>query len=143
LSHPHTVTLSKNAKLLLKQWIKESDVFLLILGGRYGSIEPNTKKSYTQLEYEYALRLGKPVFACVIRDAALEKRVQIHGSGAIERDNPAKLKEFRAKVLQRMSGFWNDSKDIKIIIGPALSEISRHDQLVGWIRSNRFTKRVS
>ena len=121
---------------VIKQWIEESDVFLLILGGRYGSIEPNTGKSYTQLEYEHALRLGKHVFACVIRDAALEARVKKHGTSAIERDNPEKLKEFKAKVLQRMSGFWNDSKDIKITIGPALSEISRRDGLAGWVRSN-------
>lgn len=121
---------------VIKQWIEESDVFLLILGGRYGSIEPNTGKSYTQLEYEHAIRLGKPVFACVVRDAALEARVRSHGTSAMERENPEKLKEFKAKVLQRMSGFWNDSKDIKIIIGPALSEISRHDRLAGWVRSD-------
>lgn len=43
-----------------KNWIEESDVYMLILGGRYGSIEPKSGKSYTQLEYEYALELGKP-----------------------------------------------------------------------------------
>ena len=37
---------------VIKQWIEESDVYLLILGGRYGSIEPKTGKSYIQLEYE-------------------------------------------------------------------------------------------
>ena len=39
---------------VIKQWIDESDVYLLILGGRYGSIEPKSGKSYTQLEYEYS-----------------------------------------------------------------------------------------
>jgi len=41
---------------VIKQWIDESDVFLLILGARYGSIEPTTGKSYIQLEYEYAAK---------------------------------------------------------------------------------------
>ncbi len=36
------------------QWIDESDVYMLILGGRYGTVEPKSGKSYTQLEYEYA-----------------------------------------------------------------------------------------
>ncbi len=27
---------------VIKQWIDESDVYLLILGGRYGSIEPKS-----------------------------------------------------------------------------------------------------
>src|SRR5450759_3206039 len=56
----------------IKQWIDESDVFLLILGGRYGSIEPKSGKSYIHLEYEHALSKGKPLFACVIADAALQ-----------------------------------------------------------------------
>jgi len=44
---------------IIKRWIDESDVFLLILGGRYGSIDPTTKKSYIQLEYEYAQQRGR------------------------------------------------------------------------------------
>ncbi len=31
------------------KWINESDVYMLILSGRYGSIESNSGKSYTQL----------------------------------------------------------------------------------------------
>src|SRR5262252_4497918 len=38
---------------VIKRWIDESDVYLLILGGRYGSIEPESQKSYIHLEYEY------------------------------------------------------------------------------------------
>jgi hypothetical protein len=37
----------------IQAWIDESDAFILILGGRYGSIEPTSGKSYVQLEYEY------------------------------------------------------------------------------------------
>src|SRR5712691_3936553 len=50
----------------IKRWIDESDVFLLILGGRYGSIEPSSQKSYIHLEYEYAIEQKKPYFAIVI-----------------------------------------------------------------------------
>jgi hypothetical protein len=35
---------------VIKGWIDQSDVYLLILGGRYGSIEPKTGKSYVELE---------------------------------------------------------------------------------------------
>src|SRR5271165_5972129 len=56
---------------VIQQWIDESDVYLLILGGRYGSIDPVSGKSYIQLEYEYALRMQRPFFACVISDTAL------------------------------------------------------------------------
>jgi hypothetical protein len=40
----------------IERWIDESDVYLLILGGRYGSIEEKSDKSYTRLEYEYAVK---------------------------------------------------------------------------------------
>src|SRR5215212_6560884 len=51
---------------VIKRWIDESDVYLLVLGGRYGSLEPNSQKSYIHLEYDYAVERGKPLFAVVI-----------------------------------------------------------------------------
>src|SRR6266404_3133853 len=102
---------------VIKQWIDESDVYLLILGGRYGSIEPKSGKSYTQLEYEYALSKDKPLFSCVIQDSAIESRVKTEGTKVIEMQEPQKLKDFRALVLSKTSRFWEDAKDIKISIG--------------------------
>src|SRR5262245_53278462 len=61
---------------VIERWIDESDVYLLILGGRYGSIDKKSGKSYTQLEYEYALLKKKPLFAVVINDKALDKKVK-------------------------------------------------------------------
>lgn len=118
----------------IKQWIDESDVYLLILGGRYGSIDPNTGKSYTQLEYEYAVSQGKPLFSCVIQDSAIESRVKEHGTAFLETENPHKLKEFRTQVLTRMVKFWEDHKDIKITIGETLAQLSRREDLLGWMR---------
>src|ERR1043165_8449466 len=47
---------------VIRRWIDESDIYMLILGGRYGSVEPNSGKSYIHLEYEYAVERNKPVF---------------------------------------------------------------------------------
>ncbi|MEJ0091377.1 MAG: DUF4062 domain-containing protein [Limisphaerales bacterium] len=121
---------------VIKQWIDESDVYLLILGGRYGSIESKTGKSYTHLEYEYALAQGKPVFACVIKEEAIEPRVKKEGTSVIEMENPQKLKDFRAVVLSKMSEFWEDTKDIKITITGKLSQLMKRENLVGWVRPN-------
>ena len=30
---------------VIKRWINESDIYMLILGGRYGSVEPESGKS--------------------------------------------------------------------------------------------------
>ena len=121
---------------VIKQWIDESDVYLLILADRYGSIDARTGNSYTQIEYEYALSLGKPLFACVINEAARQDRVKTMGTLAIEEENAGELKEFRAMVCSKMVRFWDDAKDIKLAIVETLSHLSRRDDLIGWVRAN-------
>jgi hypothetical protein len=73
---------------VIKRWIDESDVYLLILGGRYGSIEQNSGRSYTHLEYEYAVHVGKPLFAVVISEKALDEKVHKQGRAVLEQENP-------------------------------------------------------
>src|SRR6185369_3082584 len=91
---------------VIKRWIDESDVYLLVLGGRYGSIEPNSQKSYIHLEYDYAIERGKPLFAVVMAEDCLEERVKKFGTSVIETEYAQKLREFRALVLTRMVRFW-------------------------------------
>ncbi len=47
----------------IKRVINQCDYYLLILAGRYGSIDPDTGLSYTEKEYMYAEALGKPILA--------------------------------------------------------------------------------
>ncbi|TDD93606.1 DUF4062 domain-containing protein [Flavobacterium cellulosilyticum] len=42
--------------------VKESDIYLLILGNRIGSYPPNSDKTYTELEYETALSMRDEKF---------------------------------------------------------------------------------
>jgi hypothetical protein len=120
---------------VIKRWIDESDVYLLILGGRYGSLEPSSQKSYIELEYEYAVESGKPLFAVVIDEDYAKERVKTHrlGVDVIEIENPRKLKEFRTHVLTKMVRFWHDPKDIKLAIHETMSEFNRREDLTGWI----------
>jgi hypothetical protein len=127
---------------VINQWIDESDVYLLILGGRYGSIEPKTGKSYTHLEYEYALNKNKPLFSCVINENALENRVKTGKGTSIaietkETKNPQKLEEFRKLVMSKMVKFWDDTKDIKLTVYETLFSFERGDGLVGWVRADQ------
>ena len=43
----------------IKKWIDDSDVFVLILGGKYGTYSEDVKMSFTQMEYEYAISQKK------------------------------------------------------------------------------------
>lgn len=117
----------------IKRWIESSDVYLLILGGRYGAIESNTQKSYTQLEYEYAIEKGIPVFAVVIKDGALEAKVKRDGPSVIEMNNQTKYKEFKELVLSKICEFFDDTKDIKLAIHKTLVEFQRQYKFAGWV----------
>lgn len=121
---------------VIKRWIDESDVFLLILGGRYGSIEKQSNKSYTHLEFEYALNSKKSLFAVVINGEALEKKVKDFGSSVLEQENPKQYKDFKEQVLTNLVKFWDDKKDIKIAIHETLAEFNYRKELIGWIRGD-------
>ncbi len=127
---------------VIQRWIDESDVYLLLLGGRYGSVDKKTGKSYTQLEYEYAIEKGKPLFAIVISDKALEDKVKIKGLSHIEQKYTKELGEFREVVLSNLIKFWEDKKDIKIAIHETLSDFSYRKDLVGWIRGSNAVDTV-
>lgn len=121
---------------VIKRWIDESDIYLLIFGGRYGSVDPHTGKSYTHLEYEYALEIGKPLFAVIINKSSLDEKIQKEGASVIEQENPHLLKEFKELVLKNLVKFWDDKKDIKLAIHETLSDFSYNKNLTGWIRGD-------
>jgi Domain of unknown function (DUF4062) len=120
----------------IRRWIDDSDVFMLILGGRYGSIEPKSQKSYTELEYEYAIEKKKPFFAVVITEAYLEKKVSAEGLDAIEKLNGLLLKAFREKVTNKTSRFFGDLNELKLNVFESLADSDRYEELPGWIRGS-------
>ncbi|MFM9330749.1 DUF4062 domain-containing protein [Paenibacillus mesotrionivorans] len=126
----------QSQKDTIKKWIDESDVYLLILGGRYGTIDESSGVSYTHWEYEYAGQIGKPRFAIVISDEALEEKVKRHGMSVMETKNEAKYREFRKDVLSKMCKLYNDEKDIALAIYPKMGEYSSQTDLYGWVHGS-------
>ncbi|QFQ28501.1 DUF4062 domain-containing protein [Bacillus thuringiensis] len=123
----------ESQKETIKRWIDESDVYLLILGGRYGSIEAASGKSYTHWEYDYAEEVGIPRFAVVIDKEALDVKIKKIGGDAIEIENARKYEEFKKQVLSKTSEFFSDLKDIKLTIHRKLAELGSNDELAGWV----------
>lgn len=121
---------------VIKRWIDESDVYMLILGARYGSIEPKSGKSYTQLEYEYAIEQKKPFFAVVLTDKFIDEKVAKEGRGILEQENNKELKEFKTLTMSKMVELCNDNKDIQLAVFKTLSEFSHSKELIGWIRGD-------
>ncbi len=119
---------------IIKRWIEECDVYMLILGGRYGSLEPNSDLSYTEIEYRYALELGKPCFAIVIDESYLNQKVKEQGKDVLELDNPEKYKAFKKFVLSKVCRFFSNESDIKLAILESISDIQLRYKLTGWIK---------
>jgi hypothetical protein len=117
----------------IRRWIDDSDVYMLILGGRYGSVDPKTSLSYTELEYDYALTNGKPIFAVVVTEAALDAKLKTEGKDAIETEYPKELKFFREKVLSRISSFFSDAKDIKLAVHETMADYTKRLDFTGWV----------
>lgn len=121
---------------IIERWIDESDVYMLILGGRYGSVETKSGMGYTELEYDYAASQGKALFAVVITEDSLEAKVRAGGTELMEKVNPSILEQFRKKVLSNMSSFFSDEKDIKLAVYESLSEFSNNRDLKGWVSAD-------
>ena len=123
----------------IKKWIDQSDVYMLILGGRYGSIEENSGKSYTQVEYEYALSKNIPVFAVILSDAMLERKANFE-QNVFETNNLDKYMHFKEHVKTKMIKEINDTKDIKIAIYESLKELEEENVFSGWIPGTFLNK---
>lgn len=119
------------------KWIDESDVYMLILGGRYGSIESKSGKSYTQLEYEYAISKDIPVFAVVLSESFLTNKVNTLGlTNTMEQKAPDKYQAFKAFVMSKIIREVDDCKDITIQVHATLNEFMREYDLIGWVRNS-------
>lgn len=126
----------------IKKWINDSDIYMLILGGRYGTIETLSKKSYTQLEYEYAVSQGIPVFATILSDSFLEekKRKTNKLEDIIECYNKSLYDDFKKTVMQKMVKIVSDCKDIKLSVYESIAELKEENDFEGWIRGGEEKK---
>jgi nucleoside 2-deoxyribosyltransferase len=124
---------------VIRGWIDESDIFMLILGGRYGSIEPESGKSYIQLEYEYAAAQGKPLFALYLTDKAINEKVKLIGTDAMERVDSKKLNDFRSVVQGKLCAPIDEVKDIHVKTPKSIHSLAAKRDLVGWVRASSIT----
>lgn len=130
----------KSQMKTIQKWIDESDVYMLILGGRYGSIEEESGLSYTELEYRYALSKNMPVFAIVLDDSFLFIKAATMGKDTVfEKENIDKYENFKSFVKSNIVKFIHNIDKITSIIHSHLTEIlnDKDYTLIGWTRTNQ------
>lgn len=127
----------KSQMKTIQKWIDESDVYMLILGGCYGSIEKESGLSYTELEYQYALSRNMPVFAIVLEDTFLFTKAASKTKDAIfEKDNIKKYNHFKQSVKSNIVKFVNNTDQIVSAIHLQLNSIINDSnyELNGWTK---------
>lgn len=116
----------------IKRVITDCDYYLLIIGGRYGSVTAEGI-SYTEKEFDYAVELGLKVVAL------------IHGSpedipfGKSEQDSVLreKLLNFKDKVMNgRLVKFWKNAEELPGLVALSLTRTIKTYPAIGWVRAN-------
>lgn len=119
---------------IIKHLIEECDYYILILGGRYGSLEPKSQKSYTHLEYDYAIEKGIPISAFYIenKDELPQKKV--------EQEHLEKMTEFENLVKRnRMCNSWKNADDLAGKVCISLDYQIKNHPRIGWVRANKVS----
>ena len=117
---------------LIKKVINDCDYYIVIVGGRYGSLS-TTGLSYTQMEYEYALSQGKPVIGFVHRDPGSIPTSKSEQS----EEGKAKLEAFRELVQQKMCKFWSTPSELGSVVSRSLVKLIKTKPAVGWIKADQ------
>lgn len=123
----------------IKRVIDDCDYYILIIGGRYGSISEDGI-SYTEKEYDYAISKGIPVLAF------LHKNINqlIFEKSESQLENRKKLESFRDKVSKgRLVKYWNNADELSQNVVVSLTKTMKIYPAVGWIRANLQTNTES
>jgi hypothetical protein len=93
----------------IQKTIDNSDIYILLLAGRYGSIDDETELSWTETEYNYAKEKGIPILAFIREDDSITKTNLDKG------DKEEKLDLFKNKVRGskgHLTENWKDQHDL-------------------------------
>ncbi len=117
----------------IRQLIDECDYYLVVSAGKYGSIDPATGKSYTELEYDYARSIGKPMIRLLHKDPFRYLRGELIEAAPGLR---TQLEAFRTKLRTgSVCSFWTTPEELQVETILALQDLkSRHPQ-DGWVRA--------
>ncbi len=116
--------------------IDECDVLMVMLGGRYGSIDAKTNKSYVQLEYEYAKSKGIPIFALFLTDEFIERKINALGRNCI--NYAERLDELKREILDNKVIVHIDNVDqVNGAVSNALKRVMDDYglEISGWIKN--------
>lgn len=118
---------------LIKSVINESDYYIVIVGGRYGSISTDTGLSFTEMEYDYAVESSVPILGFVRKDI-LSVSARDYEPDPAKR---SKLDIFRNKVLSRICRQFDEPAELGMLVMKSLMNETRTNPRIGWVRADQ------
>lgn len=116
----------------IKKVIDDCDYYLLLIGGRYGSLSPEGI-SYTEMEYDYAVSKGMKVIALVHGEPNNLPQIKCEKDTVLQE----KLERFREKVCTgRLVKFWINTDQVAGIVALSLTKTIKMHPAIGWVRAN-------
>ncbi|NTE66657.1 DUF4062 domain-containing protein [Agrobacterium tumefaciens] len=117
---------------VIQRVIDECDYYILIIGGRYGSVT-DEGISYTEKEYDYAKKIGLPILAFV------HASPEDIPSGKTDLSEPLreKLNAFRTKVMTAHPvRRWSIPHELGGLASRSLIQEIKRNPRPGWIRND-------
>src|SRR3954465_5521790 len=117
---------------LIKRVIEESDYYVVIVGGRYGNLG-SEGISYTEMEYDYAVKRGIPVLGFMrsnVGDIPFGK-TECFDAGR------QKLDAFRNKVMSRTCRKYSSAAELGMAVMKSLMAEARIRPRTGWVRADQ------
>lgn len=116
----------------IKRVIDDCDYYILIIGGRYGSLTSDGI-SYTEKEYDYALAIGLKVLAFIHKSP---DEIPL-GKSEIDPESRAKLNGFRERVSKnRLVKYWDSADQLPGLAALSLAKTIKLYPAIGWVRAN-------
>lgn len=116
----------------IRTLIDQCDYYVLIIGGRYGTIADDGL-SYTHQEFRYAVSKGVPVLVMLHGDRG---RIPVNKSEETS-TGKRRLSEFIAEAeSSRLRKEWTTLDGLKLAVREALDHAKATKPRVGWVRGN-------
>lgn len=116
----------------IKLLIDNADYYLLLLAGKYGSIHPDTGKSYTEMEYEYAKEKGVPVIFITYHDVNKLPFDKCESDTAVRN----KLEAFRKEASNNLRQTWSTIDELAYKVKFSLDKTIELSPRIGWVRAD-------
>jgi hypothetical protein len=118
----------------IRKVIDDCDYYILILGGRYGSLT-DEGISYTEKEYDYAVEQGLPVLGFLHENP---NEIPVSRS-EINPETREKLAQFRSKVASgRLVRFWRSADSLPGLVALSLNKTIKTYPRNGWLKATAF-----